>query len=287
MIPTTALGQEIGVSYLALQGFDSRQCTRALKVFRGLKEAHLSILWNTFGKNTECIQRFLEESKDKPHSIEIHLANGTCLRPPRYCGRGEPFYGFNIDALSKAIIKNPSPFLEEYEARIEAIRDLIATHGSVLTKVSVSFGLEDDLTSQAFEVLRENLSETLRAVQFHLVRNPNATSFSTINNSYSLELHDWSASIDSRGACIWSNDGRDVRLHDKYPALTGSVSVSEFEGRARSYLGDGCRVLLWWNSQGVSPDGFILPTRRHFRLTRSDILAVKRLLRRLENGMVN
>lgn len=281
-LSSTAKG-EAGVSYLAIQGFSSQQCTRALKVFRGLPEVHLSFLWGTFGTDTQCLRRFFAKYGHKRTTLHVHLANSTCLRAPRYCERGDIFAGYSRDGLNRAIENKQRKLIIEYTQRAAALRGAVLASGQS-PEVSVTFGLEDDFTRRAFTKLRRHFAQGFAAVQFGLVRNPNAFIYDS-DGAYGVELHAWESIFPAGRACIWSNDGRDIKLHANYPGLAGAASVRDFERNARSYINDGCRVYVWWNSQGIESQ-FVAPSRRKFRLSSRDIREVNNILRRLY-GLAN
>ena len=83
---------------------DGFPCDRFLSMFRGAKQAHSAVLWDTFGNNMSCLRRFLKLSAKMPVSLEIHPTCGPCRRSPNW--PKQPKAGSNFERIRRFIERN-------------------------------------------------------------------------------------------------------------------------------------------------------------------------------------
>lgn len=266
-----AEAQDLGVSLLALPGYTKGQCEIALEVFKGQSLPYLATLWGTFGPGNRCAREFTKRYQNKTHRLHIYLANNTCLRPPRTCGKFDVFRGYNIRTAN--LKKSSGRILRRFEQAVKGAVSL----ANDKTKLRLSVGLEDDYTGRAFYRIKKRIRKIYDG---EIVRTKNSRR--AFAHNYYVELHDWEAKFEPNSKCIWSNDGRDLDLGGNYLPLPGFATLSDFRSRTESYLRSNCDVLLWWNSQGIRVGKFILPYDRNYRISTEDITVVRKLLRSIE-----
>lgn len=259
-IASEAIGLErfTGVSYLALQRFTERQCSDALKVYRGVRVAALSFLWSSFGDDLSCIDRFLSLPQAKKVLL-IYATNETCFRRPRHCTRyDQP----NFKRRAKAI----AAFLE---ARKE--------DGLIMI---VSTGLEDDLSSAKY-LKRARILKAVLPKGTLIARNPNGKTFSA-RASHVVELHRKEQPMQRGAKYLFCNDGQDIDFHSRRRVCGNAASLSEMYSTLERKRRNGNSILVWWNAQGACGGKFIEPRRRDIRLYHRDLVEVNRLLKRFQ-----
>lgn len=81
-----------GVAYYAIQS-KHWPCERSYRALDGVSRIRLSFLYNTFGRETACLRRFLDDPRLT--EVEIHLLNGPGLRNRRL-GHYEFLHGLSV-----------------------------------------------------------------------------------------------------------------------------------------------------------------------------------------------
>ncbi len=114
----------------------------------------MAVLWSTFGESLTCMDKFLKRYKPKPHLLEVHPFNNTCVRNG-ICTPDEIFFGYSINSLNAALERNDPATIEKIRHRIQTIRLALEAlwNGNPNTYLILSTGLEDNYTQKAFIVL--------------------------------------------------------------------------------------------------------------------------------------
>lgn len=237
-------------------------CSRFLKISSHAKKPAMVILYGTFGTDWSCAQRFVERFSNKPHLLQIHFYNASCLAFKR-CYTGEIFRSSTKNVNRS--LSNYSPRVVELVARrarnIYTAVERIKTHNTTLL---LSTGLEDRLSSQAYSVMYSILRKEW---PYEIVRNPVGPVYKTYKPADYLELHGMRPSY--KGApCLWNGDGL---------KLTMSETAIIF-----SRLANRCGVLYAWTrgAQGIYLDrDFVRPLERNFHISSLEVKRYSSLLK--------
>ncbi len=276
----SANAQDVGVSYYAMQGFSKDQCAAALDVFSGVEKPVLAILWKTFGDDNFCIQEYLKRFSDKHHLLEIHVTNQTCLRN-KTCAEGEIFSNITPKEYNKLLENHDARTLTVLKQRIEEVVAFVRDNRNVNTEVLLSTGLEDNYSSQAYQVVKESFEAYQKLTEFQLVRSPERSARADTIESNILELHGFDLDFPEKfvGRCLANNDGKDIEFGP--PHVSGNKIWSDIPQYIQNNKKQGCRTILWWsgpqgrkNSSGVLPP----PRKRKLEIRPEEIKKIDKLL---------
>lgn len=273
------------MSYFAAQGFTQKQCTEALKAFNGVKNPCLSILWKTFDRpGGNCAQRFLFENRSKPHTLQIHFDDSTYRR------RAEYYFGaitpeYKRDQYNRELQNRDEYVLSEVRNRALEILQFKIDYGFENSEFILTTGLEDDYTGSAFKAVYEEIKKNI-GPGFYIGRNPNGTQESNYRTDDLdfIELHSVKPRFkdSSRARCFASTDGYGIEFQNRNRtgSKPGVLSIPEVRRFIRRYANRGCRVFLWWpDPQGRGGPVFLEPSRRDFRIYRSHVRSINKLVR--------
>lgn len=250
------------------------KCDRALRVFRGVRQPCVSILWKTFGDSTKCLRRLL---KSYPKMrVRIHSQNGTCHHGTRYCGRGEVNGKLRDPYLSRAILENPL-VLAAYAKRAQEIKTFIDEFPN--TKFSVSTGLEEGLTRDAWKKVARIFFRIFKNRVEYVRSQAHSSPWAYPN--WTLEYHGVFPKNPYPGrTCHYSTDGLRLFSDAKGPATYETV-MGRMYSAIREAKRLGCGAELWTDyPQGTYLyDKFTLPRARHLEFPASDARIVNNFLR--------
>lgn len=205
--------QQVGVSYYAIQSFSSRECSTALRVFDNIETPALSMLWSTFGSDKRCLVKYLDRFTSRPHTLEIHITNNTCLRT-RKCRRGEIVRDMSSRQYNRLLVTRDKDLMRSLRHRVREIVSFLKRYASPHTTIILTTGLEDDYSLKAYKVVFDILLKERRRLSFLIARNPNRRnpSIGIAPGADLLELHGLSPRFpeDFAGRCIANNDGTDI-----------------------------------------------------------------------------
>lgn len=253
---------QVGASFLAAQGFDKKECNAALKVFEGIENPAIAILWGTFTTRNLCLQEFLARYAEKQKHVEIHFSNEAGRKQGRLRA-GE------LKTLSKKNIAR----------RTEKIASFIEKYGPVKTSWYVSLGLEDYYARKTVKRICRSFRARM-PIYVNYVRNGVVDSY--LGCAQFIELHRYDAKIPRGKPCIFNGDGHDVNFGDGRFTLEGRASIQEMSSALRGARKRGCIVLAWWaGPQGIGRR-FVEPRRRRFRIYSSHVSTVNKILREIE-----
>lgn len=278
------------MSYFAAQGFSKAQCTEALKVFKGIENPCLSILWKTFDRpgKANCAQKFLFENRAKPHTLQIHFDDSTYRRRKEfYFGAIAPEY--KTQEYNRELRNRDEYVLRLVRERAVEIMEFKRDYGFDTTELILSTGLEDDYSTAAFRAVYEEIKKNITP-DVLLARNPNGTKESGIDIAGAdfIELHSTKPKFrESSGArCITSLDGYGLELsnHNRRGSKPGVLSMPEVLAFIRRSRARNCRVFLWEpESQGRGQGEFMEPRRRNFRIRSENVRLINKIIRRFDN----
>lgn len=260
----------LGISAFAIMnpGFP---CEAFLETARKVDAPALSFLWGTFGSNPSCIQKWVNENKDKPHLIQIHFSNEVC-RKKGNCRGGEFFGELTPSEYDAFIVLGPPRFQLELRHRVNRIKALIQSVANENTLVILSMGLEDQYSYIAANILHQYLKEQW---PYEISRNPLDHSDPPVALVH--ELHGVQLPNLSRPNCIANLDGVSISTgEDNY---LPSITPEGFSDFIRNNC--ECRAVFGWNaaSQGIQGGTFVAPMDRKFVWSRKLIEAVDGILK--------
>lgn len=225
-------------------------CSKFLQIANNADKPAMAVLHGTFGANYDCVNRFIEENKDRPHLVEVHLLNGACRRAGR-CYEGEIYPRTSVAEFNRKLEARDRDLLSKITDRVVVV--FLALNANDNTTLVMTTGLEDNYTKAAFGIMYETIA---RRWHYELVRSPMGSSCSS--SLPDCESH--GVFPDGR-ARIWNQDGDDLSLQDDRGWLRNclrSASLSCFLWGARA--------------QGIFGPIFVKPRRRIFEITNRDIL---------------
>jgi hypothetical protein len=251
-----SLEADPGVSYYAAQSKDW-PCDRTLKVFEGVQKPSMAILWHTFGDNTACLEKFINDAR--PKQLEIHLVNEVCQRNKR-CGPYEFLANISTSEYERRLSSREPKLLSAIKNYAKAPAEFVRRHQGKF-ECFVSPGLESNLSDRAAKTLNSVIKPMFPGCR--LVRNPAGINRARgLAGAEILEVHGPNPRIDPQ--CIANLDGNDVSFARR-PALLAPGSITERELMDYLTRMQKCRAAYIWTAEmnGISSHGgFVDPRKR-------------------------
>jgi hypothetical protein len=233
-------------------------CGASINAFNELSVLRFGWLEKTFGDSCPCVDKLLQDERDKV--VRIHIANGPCLRNRR-CGRYEIFAGHTIASANRDIKRAKSRIVPRYLKVLERLRARLAKARGGFT-CYVSPVLESDLDEQAREILYRITASHLPTCT--LVDNPLRA---RCLRGYVCEKHGPSPRLSA--PCIADLDGIDAN----------TISVPEYLRQTSA-----CDMSFIWsvglNCNSHHSTAFVDPRERNCAQSRADIEGLVGWLRR-------
>lgn len=208
--------------------------------FERVKEAtdlRVSILWNTPGTNTTCLDRLLQDPRLT--FIEIHLVNDACVRNGN-CGEYELFFGLTVDEEVDLFERGEGWFLLQLSDYSKAVREYLFPRLQEKTVCAVNGLLESNIGKS--ERAARTMVTAIRSVfgaRCLVVWNPlNPHELKDFGQDVG-ELHGLNAGVYLRSPCIANNDGSPGTEKE---LETYEASTSHCEPVFRWFPTDNCRV---------------------------------------------
>lgn len=250
-----------GISAFSLPNSDF-PCDRALAILAHPRFPAISVLWETFGIDYTCLQRFTQAFRHKPHLVQFHLTNEACRRNQR-CLDGELFTDLTAPYYSIYLEFFPHLVQQQIIDRTLNIYSFAKTIANQNTYLLLSLGLEDNLTQGAADNLERIVSQVW---PWFISRNSVRGSHTSLQGI--RETHHPSQTL-LPPACIVNEDGNTVTLK------TSQALLKKHRG---------CfAIFLWrhrWQNADEGRSGFIPPRERTFNITAKDVGEIGALLRR-------
>jgi hypothetical protein len=136
--------ERVGRAYYAIQS-KRWPCGESLKAFNGVGVPRLSFLWNTFGTDTSCVERFLR--RRGPKVLEIHLINEVCQRNNR-CGPYEFLSRIGTATYRRQLDRGDSKLYTRIRRLSEKVRKVILPFEGKGLHCIISPGLESNLPNK-------------------------------------------------------------------------------------------------------------------------------------------
>lgn len=257
-----------GAAYLAFLS-PRFPCDSALKIYKGLPEANLAILWGTFGDSLKCLKKYA--AIEKPKILIVHFSNESCRRLNR-CYEGEFLPGLNSRQYERALIKNRPSIQKKIAKRASAIKRSLGNLGIDL--VLLSTGLESDFNKTAAENLALDLHAT---TGYEIINNPNHS----CGGARLCESHDPRTNC-GKQSDIFVNDGFDIVLSKGRRVSRNEISLPDLRTTFRRNARNNCFLqLIWWGeTQGRRPNEtrFIKPRSRDLRISPKSVSVLNKFL---------
>lgn len=282
------------VSALAMEGLNRKQCNNLMVSFRDIEKPCVAYLYKSFRRNLKadsgffCPSEFAKKYSDREHVIQVYIDNPTCRRAGRRCDKTrEIFPSLSSSEYSLLFEQKDIATLDTYASRVSSLLIELLWYGNSNTNFILVPGLEDDLSNQAYKNKISIIKKMVQASglpRVTYVRNANAKTSDDINfrGSHYLELHGLQPEFNAIERCSYSNDGYDLDFGSGYKPLPSRISMRSAKDIFEGFAARGCRVLLWWNTQGITSK-FILPYRRSYIVRRKDNIVVNTILKDLQN----
>lgn len=253
--------QIIGVSYFTMQA-ETFPCKEALSVFHRVETPATAIVWGTFGRKTECVERFLKLGKKR--ILEIHPWSEVWRRWPNRKGINEIQPHLRVTAFNAALERNSKKALQDIRRRLKQIDSFIKQSADENTEIILSTGLEDNYTQKAFKTV---LRTTREIVGYDIAR---STIFKRHHSGADyLEHH--GLQFNASAPCIYSTDGTNVHTDLGRWDYSDSVSL----GRAKELLRKAgkCRIAFLWQArpQGIKGESYIPIDKRVYSVSRHEL----------------
>lgn len=262
-VPMPALGEELRLG-LAEFGMLSPHwpCDLVREKEKGLTTLRKAVLWNSFGKETSCLKKDLDDPRMK--LLELHLINEPCARNNQ-CGSYEFLYGIPPKEYDDKLKKRDPELIKKLEEYFQEPSQFLAANLKEGTSCYVSVGLESNVSSDAAGVMKGILEKHFPKCK--VVWNPvNKSRWAKPIEGTIFELHGTEASLSS--PCIANLDGEDISFPDRPSSMEKSIKSGDINTYLDKYK--ECDVTFLWIAElnGRGGDGpFIDPRERRSFVT--------------------
>jgi hypothetical protein len=230
-------------------------CDIARRSERHLHQIHQAVLWNTFGTNTSCLQRYLEDTRLA--TLEIHLINEVCQRNNR-CGDYEFLSGISKEEYERLLLARDQKLLTKLHKYIKPLQEFLKTHLKSTTTCLISPGLESNLGDKAASILINEVRALFPQCQ--MVWNPYRLPGKVVPFKNVLtELHRSDAKL--KAPCVANLDGEDISFPNRNARLPESITSDKLSEYIKNTA--HCKVSYLWIAEfnGLNPDGTFLEPR--------------------------
>lgn len=231
-------------------------CDSQWEADKTISQLRLAVLWNTFGKSTECLQRYLEDRRLK--ALELHLINEVCQRH-NSCGPYEFTHGISIGQYDQLLRKRDPVLIGKLREYLKEPASFVARYLGEHTACFVSIGLESNISRRAALVMKEELLTTFPSCT--VVWNPNGVNPAArpIKDTV-FELHHSPSELPS--PCIANLDGEDIDFPLRTAKLSPYIRASELSDIGKRF--SNCLANFLWIAEynGLKSGGFIDPRMR-------------------------
>jgi hypothetical protein len=256
VITLESLGQKkpfVGFSSFAAMHPDY-PCNQFLRIAKNSAKPAMTVLLKTFGNDTSCIAKFLEQSKNKPHLLQIHLSNETCRRYRGRCTRDEIRANLGVREYNLSLERGEERSRVLIQSRVNLVARTIFPLTNEKTLVMLTTGLEDNYTFKAYL----NVQRWIKVAGYrgYLVRNPLSDFCTRDTGAHLCELHSAISQFNFT-PCIFNVDGnivsttRQLELFRKFSfchALFAWEPVSQGRGVSGGYTEPKSRSFIISNS---------------------------------------
>jgi len=241
---------DTGVGYYAMLHKDW-PCKNSLSILP--QNPHISVLWNTFGKDTKCLSQFLSRAGGK--TLQIHTVNEVCQRNKR-CGDYEFLSNLSVSDYNNKLIKRNEKLLNRLRKYHLEILSFLDRNLTPDTQCIISPGLESNLSYPAARVL---IDEATKMFSPRCQISWNPLRGGPIPNTIH-ELHGENPRLSP--PCIANLDGVDIDFKGRPAILPQSIWQDDLKFFIKDY--SKCVSPFLWIAEfnGIGRGGFIDPRQR-------------------------
>ncbi len=266
----------VGVGYYAIQN-KTFPCTKALKVFDGVKKPALMFLWGTFGDSLECVEKFLALPQQKKE-VYIHLSN-ECCRRNRTCKKGELLQDTPVWKINNLIEKSDAKTKQAFQKRVDKIMKFAQNYDENVTWY-ISTGLEDNYS---FNAKKKVLNWVKNQKNKYAIKDRVKVYVNPLNGTCvntKCEIHNKNAGTNNHW--LYIPDGYCVKPFDacKQNVMTQDEVVAKLLKQKKNQN----KFFVWWSEQqgryGETPKRAVAPRKRKIVITDRQIQDANYLLKK-------
>ena len=273
----------IGLSAFPIQSenFEDTDCNRVIKMAKGVSHPAIAVLYNTFGSNPKCLQKFWEvvEEQGKRHITEIHFSNEAGRRTGNV-DRKDFLRSLSVKQYNKVLKEMPDWVQRRIKRRVRSIKKLVRKHRKYGYFI-LSTGLEDNYPKQAWY----NLYYQIKKYWPYAIARSNVK-HKTWVAPYNVwdERHAYFSEPKKPNRCIMNGDGQDIDFLAHSGQAVSGYAPAKFK-QVKRWLNKGinnnCIMFLWaakW--QGIEKNKKVSkPLDREFKYNKSDVPIMTHLVK--------
>ena len=273
----------IGLSTFPIQSdnFEEADCNRVIKMAKGVSHPAIAILYNTFGTNKTCLEKFyntVEEQKKRPIT-EIHFSNEAGRRTGNV-DKKDFLRNYNVKQYNKLLKEMPEWFQRRIKRRVRSIKKLVRPHRKKGYFI-LSTGLEDNYPKQAWY----NLYYQIKRYWPYAIARSNVKHETWVapENVWD-ERHAYFSSPKKPNRCILNGDGQDIDFLKQTGGKVSGYEPAKYK-QVKKWLNRGiknnCIMFLWtakW--QGIKENKRVSkPLDREFTYHKQDMPVIIHLVK--------
>lgn len=273
----------IGLSTFPIQSdnFEDTDCNKVIKMAKGVSHPAIAILYNTFGSNEECLERFwsVTEKLGKRHITEIHFSNEAGRRTGNV-DRKDFLRSFDVKTYNKALKEMPNWIERRIKRRVHSIRKVVRKHRKYGYFI-LSTGLEDNFSKQAWY----NLYHVIKKYWPYAIARSNVKHKTWVapDNVWD-ERHAYFSRPMKKNRCILNGDGQDIDFLQETGQYTSGYAPATYK-QVKRWLNRGiannCIMFIWtakW--QGIVKNKKASrPLKREFFYHKADMPIITHLVK--------
>lgn len=237
----------IGLSTFPIQSenFEETDCNQVIKMAKGVTHPAIAILYNTFGSNEECLEKFWNatERLGKRHITEIHFSNEAGRRTGNV-DRKDFLRKLDVKSYNKALKEMPDWLQRRIRRRVLSIKKIVRKHRKNGYFI-LSTGLEDNYSKQAWY----NLYKVIKKYWPYAIARSNVK-----HNTWVApgdvwdERHAYFSNPKKPNRCIMNGDGQDIDFLQLTGQHTSGYKPATYK-QVKKWLNRGiennCIMFLW------------------------------------------
>lgn len=247
----------IGLAYYAMLS-PQWPCEPSLDLLKKIADVpRLSILWNTFGADSSCLTRFLEQPG--PKMLQVHLINEAGQRNKRL-GSYEILAGVSVREYSQGLKRRDPALRRKLEDYFRPAADLLARYRGAELSCYVSPGLESNLDPAAARELFAIVKPLFPGCE--MVWNPVGSNIlGRLDPGVNVyELH--GSRIKLEAPCIANLDGEDIDLPGRAALMKNHLIADKLPQYIERFA--HCAANFIWIAEfnALAGDRFVDPRER-------------------------
>lgn len=231
-------------------------CDSLVSSLKSLKYLHIAWLFNTFGKDYQCLSRILKDPRLV--TLQINLINEPGHRNRRLEPHEFLYTVKSPQDFDRLLRSKDARLKRRFERYVSPLQDLLASRLQSRTRCYINPGLESNVGTLAGRVLVRWTRDVFPFCK--IVWNPIAKTLSARGTGANVvEQHGWNVTF-STNACIFNNDGSDINFPQRKPAavleyekgltpLKNWINAGNPLQSAIEQYANQCKVVYLWTSE--------------------------------------